>query len=147
VIVIPHPKEKKPKIAYLLDDDLEIINSIPRGMPHLYYFRHPKGVSGVKPGTKFGVHYLWKWWKKACAELGIEKVDLYGGTRHSIATALGQVCTPEEVKDATGHSSKAFERYFQGKASRAKVVTAKIKELSDSKQHLNNILELNNFAN
>jgi integrase len=145
-IVIPHPKEKRPKVAYLMDDDLEIIKSLPRGMPHLYYFRHPKGVPGVKPGTKFGVHYLWKYWKKACAELGIEKVDLYGGTRHSTATALGEVCTPEEVKDATGHSSKAFERYFQATASRAKRVTAKIKKISGTEQHLNNMFKLKDIA-
>ncbi|MBW2613714.1 MAG: hypothetical protein JRE12_15340 [Deltaproteobacteria bacterium] len=144
-IIIPHPKEKKPKITYLMDDDIEIIKSMPTGMPHMYFFRHPKGIPGVKPGTKFGVHYLWKWWKKACAELGIENVDLYGGTRHSTATALGNVCTPEEVKDATGHSSKAFERYFQGKASRAKMVTVKIKKLSGAYQHLINISEDTNI--
>ena len=138
-IIIPHPKEKRPKIAYLMDDDLELIKSLPRGMPHLYFFRHPKGVSGVEPGTKFGVHYLWKYWKKACAELDIVDVDLYGGTRHSTATALGDVCSPEEVKDATGHSSKAFERYFQATASRAKKVTTKVKGLSDTYQHLINI--------
>ena len=121
---------------------MRFIKSIPRGMPHLYYFRHPKGVPGIKPGTKFGVHYLWKYWKKACAELGIDDVDLYGGTRHSTTTALGEVCTPEEIKDATGHASKAFERYFQATASRAKKVTAKIKKISGPEQHLNNIYKL-----
>jgi len=61
------------------------------------------------------------------------------GTRHSTATALGQICTPEEVKDATGHTSKAFERYFQNKQARALKVTQKIKELSN--QPLINISE------
>ena len=56
-------------------------------------------------------------------------VDLYGGTRHSTATALGKICTPEEVQDATGHASKAFQRYFQNKQARALKVTSKIKEL------------------
>ena len=138
-ILIPHPKEKKPKIAYLLDDDIELIRTIPRGMPDLYYFRHVPGVSGVKPGERFGDRYLWKWWRRACENLGINDVDLYGGTRHSTVTALGRICTPEEVKDASGHSSKAFERYFQGHQARAINVTRQIKKLSNPNQHLINI--------
>ena len=141
-IIIPHPKEKKPKIAYLLDDDIEVLKSIPRGLPGLHYFRHVKGISGVKAGEKFGDRYLWKWWKKACNNLGIKDIDLYGGTRHSTVTALGKICTPEEVKDASGHSSKAFERYFQGHQSRAIRVTKKIKQLSTSNQPLINIPEI-----
>jgi hypothetical protein len=51
---------------------------------------------------------------KACKNLGIEGVDLYGGTRHSSARALRQYCSPEEIRRATMHSTnKAFERYFQ----------------------------------
>jgi len=45
--------------------------------------------------------------------LGIEGVDLYGGTRHSTARALRKHFSPEEIKRATMHSTnKAFERYF-----------------------------------
>ena len=129
-IIIPHPKEKKPKIISLVNDDIELIKSLPRGMPEMWFFRHPKGIPGVPAGTKFGVHYLWKWWKKACSNLGIDGVDLYGGTRHSTVTALGKICTPEQIKDATGHTSKAFERYFQNKATRALCVTKIIKDMS-----------------
>jgi len=138
-IIIPHPKEKKPKIISLAPDDIKCIESIPRGLPELNFFRHPKGISGVQPGTKFGVHYLWKWWKRACGNLGIEGIDLYGGTRHSTVTALGKLCTPEQVKDATGHTSKAFERYFQGRQARALKVIEIIKGLpNNSEQPLNN---------
>jgi len=128
-IIIPHPKEKTPKTVYLLPEDIEILKSIPRGLPDMYFFRHPPGLSGATAGQRFGNRYLYKWWKKACFDLGIDGVDLYGGTRHSTATALGQICTPEEVRDATGHASKAFERYFQNRQARALKVTRKIKEL------------------
>ena len=138
-IIIPHPKEKQPKIVYLMDEDIELLKDIPRGLPDLYFFRHVKGISGCRAGERFGPRYLYKWWKKACANLGIEGVDLYGGTRHSTVTALGQICTPEEIRDATGHRSKAFERYFQNKQARALKVTQKIKELSN--QPLINISE------
>jgi len=134
IVVIPHPKEKKPKIVYLLDDDIEILSNLPKGFPDLPFFRHTRNITSVKAGQKFGESYLRKWWKRACENLGIEGIDLYGGTRHSTVTALGKICTPEEVKTATGHVSPAFERYFQGKASRARAVTEKIK----SQQHLNN---------
>lgn len=139
-IVIPHPKEKKPKIVYLLPEDVQFIIDQPRGLPDLYFFRHLPGRSGVAAGTKFGPRYLYKWWIKACRNLGVEGVDLYGGTRHSTVTALGQVCTPEETRDATGHVSPAFERYFQGKQARALNVTKKIKRLG-SNQHLINVSE------
>lgn len=130
LLFIPHPKEKKPKIIPLLDEDIELLKSIPRGLPDLYFFRHGKGIQSVKPGAKFGQRYLYKWWKKACSNLGIEGVDLYGGTRHSTATALGQVMSPEQIRMGTMHSTnKAFERYFQGKARQAKDVYKAVQNL------------------
>ncbi|MBU1902677.1 MAG: hypothetical protein KJ573_03700, partial [Proteobacteria bacterium] len=62
----------------------------------------------------FGEHLLYEYWKRACSNLNIEGVDLYGGTKHSSATALRIYRTPEQIKRATMHSTnKAFERYFQ----------------------------------
>ncbi len=98
----------------MLDTDKELINALPVGMPTLPFFRHIKGISGCRPGQPFGEKYLYKWWKRACKNLGIEGVDLYGGTRHSSATALKDKLTPEQIKAGTMHSTnKAFERYFQ----------------------------------
>jgi len=137
-ILIPDPKEKTPKIIYLLQEDIQHLNTFPTSMPDLYFFRHCHS-KGVKNGSRFGPGYLYKFWKRACHNLGIEGVDLYGGTRHSTVTALGRICTPEQVKDATGHVSAAFERYFQGKQARALKVTEKIKELSGEVVELNRI--------
>lgn len=114
VVFIPHPKEKKPKTVPLIEEDAELLRSLPRGLPDLFFFRHVPGVSGVKAGQRFGEKYFYKWWKKACDNLGVEGVDLYGGTRHSSARALRSFRSPEEIKRATMHSTnKAFERYFQ----------------------------------
>jgi integrase len=113
-IIIPHPKEKRPKIVYLLNEDVELLRSFPRGLPELYFFRHVKGISGVKAGDRFGDKYLYKWWKKACTNLGIEGVDLYGGTRHSTVRELRKYRTPEEIRLGSMHSTnKAFERYYR----------------------------------
>jgi type II secretory pathway predicted ATPase ExeA/integrase len=116
-IFIPHPKEKRPKIVYLLDEDVELLQSFPRGLPDLFFFRHVKGISGVKAGQRFGDKYLYKWWKKACGNLGIEDVDLYGGTRHSTVRELRKYRSPEEIRLGSMHSTnKAFERYYRADA-------------------------------
>jgi integrase len=113
-ITIPHPKEKKPKFVPLLEEDAELLRTVPGGFPDQHFFRHPKGLKGCTEGSRYGNRYFYKWWKKACRNLGVEEVDLYGGTRHSSAKALRQYRTPEEIKKATMHSTnKAFERYFQ----------------------------------
>jgi integrase len=113
--IIPHPKEKRPKLVPIIDEDIEIIKSMPRGLPKLYFFRHLKSVAGVKAGDRFGEKYLYKWWKKACSNLKIHGIDLYGGTKHSTTTYLRKKFSPEEIKrSGTLHTTnKAFDRYFQ----------------------------------
>jgi integrase len=116
-LIIPHPKEKRPKLVPLVPEDVEAIRSLPRGLPHLPFFRHGRGIKGCREGQPFGEKYLYKWWTKACGKLGIQGVDLYGGTRHSSAMALREFRTPEEIRRATMHSTnKAFERYFRVEA-------------------------------
>lgn len=115
VVTVRYNKEKKPKIVPLLPEDLEIVKSFPRALPHVYFFRHGdrKGVAKSKRG-QFGKDYLYKWWKKACANLGVEGVDLYGGTRHSSVRALREWLSPEQIRKGTMHSTNvAFERYYK----------------------------------
>jgi len=132
-LIIPHPKEKKPKIIFLMEEDSRILEKIPRGLPNLYFFRHEKGIKGCRGGQQFGEKYLYKWWKKACAELGVNGVDLYGGTRHSTVTAAGEHFTPEQIKQATGHATnKAFERYFQKQSRDAAEVFKTIQNLQQT---------------
>jgi len=90
------------------------LKTFPSSIPNLFFFRHGKNVSGVAAGKKFGEKLFYKWWKRACKNLNITDVDLYGGTRHSSAVDLRQYYTPEQIKRSTMHSTnKAFERYFQ----------------------------------
>lgn len=134
-IHIPHPKEgsrKAGKFAYLDAEDVELIKSFPRAMdPDLYFFRHMTAKSGVGIGEQFGPKYFKKWWDKACKNLGIKGIDLYGGTKHSTATALGEFLTPEQIKrGGTGSATnKAFERYFQPRRRESAKVVSTIKEL------------------
>jgi integrase len=133
-IIIPDPKGGEPILVFLHDDDVKEIEKLPRGLPDLPFFRHVKGIQSVKPGQKFGDRYLYKWWKKACDNLGVKDVDLYGGTRHSTITALGEFLSPEEVKRGSLHkTNKALERYLQGKARYAKKVSAEVLKMQKSK--------------
>lgn len=114
-ILIPYPKERAPKYVFLIDEDIELLRSTPKGFPEMHFFRHMGGIKGVRSGQRFGSRYLWKWWKRACDNLGIEGVDLYGGTRHSSVIDLRLRCkhSPEAVKRATMHqTNKAFDRYL-----------------------------------
>lgn len=122
-LIVVDTKEKKPKLVPLLDEDISLIGEIkdiiPQGFPEMRFFRHMKLQSPTRgravPDNKpFGEKYFYKWWVRACEDLGIEGFDLYGGTRHSSAIALRKYRTPEEIKRATMHSTnKAFERYFR----------------------------------
>ncbi len=117
VIFVEHPKEKRGKIIELLLEDVALIRSLPRGFPDMYFFRHlaeHKGPTNTKPGDRFHHNLIYRSWLRACAEVGIEGVPLYSGTKHSSVIALGKEFTPEQIKTASKISTnKAFERYYR----------------------------------
>jgi integrase len=134
-LVIPDPKERKPKHVKLIKRDIDLIRQIrdmePIGMPDMMFFRHgAKPPKGTKPHTPFGSDYFWKWWRRACENIGLEGVSLYPGTKHTTATGLGALYSPEDVQDhATGHASDAFRRYFRPHESKVEVITLDIDRL------------------
>ena len=93
----------------------EVIKSQPTTFPNVCFFQWPGHLSGCIEGRDFGPAIVNRWWKKACAKLGVTGVTLYPGTKHSTVTALGDLLTPEQIKrGATGHATnKAFERYMK----------------------------------
>ena len=116
LLVIPSPKDDRPKLVPMIEEDIELYRSLPRGLPDLYFFRHPKGNGGARPGQQYSREMFYRNWKRACSSLGIEGVDLYGGTRHSTSTALAAHFGRDELRDhGTMHgSNRAFDRYVQG---------------------------------
>ena len=101
-------KEKKPKLVPLVEEDIAIVEALPAALPDAYFFCWDNG-------KHVDAHAFYRWWKLACKNLGIEGVDLYGGTRHSSTTAMSAIFSPEELKKSgTMHgTNKAFERYCQ----------------------------------
>lgn len=98
----------------LIPEDVDLLKAIPvTSFPLTPFFRHVGGIKGVAEGAPFGIKYFYKWWVKACGNLEIKGVDLYGGTRHSSIRALREFHSPEEIKRAAmSETNKAFERYM-----------------------------------
>lgn len=128
LMVFPDPKEKKPKLVPLFDDDLTLIQHLPPALPTVSFFRHVARGKNFLAGTPYGKDYFYTWWRRACKNLGIEGVDLYGGTRHSSTVAARKLLTFEETKTLTGHSTnQAFERYFHRDLEYVRQVQGKLK--------------------
>lgn len=116
-IEAPNDKTGAGRIIELLPEDIDLIQTLTRSFPDLPFFRHLRGYGGpgkTKAGDQFHHNYIYRWWKRACADLGVTDVALYPGTKHSSVSALGEMFTPEQIKKASQISTnKAFERYFR----------------------------------
>jgi integrase len=125
LITILHPTKSKnrSKTVWLLPEHVETIKTIKAQFPALpatRFFRHHTGNHGTAAGTPWSRSYLSRVWNAACDKLGIEGVDLYGGTRHTTTTELAKAQGTEAARDATGHrTNKAFDRYCQIQGQRA----------------------------
>jgi len=115
ILMVKYPKEGslKGKQARLNDQELDVIKSFPKALPHTPLFRHIEGLSGVVAGQQFHPKLLNNWWKRACKNLGIEGVTLYPGVKHSTMTAMSKLLSPEQIRrGGSQHASKAMDRYL-----------------------------------
>jgi integrase len=118
-------KDKKLRTIELIDEDVELLKSVPRSFGEMPFFRHESACGRAKVGDPFSEDYLAKWWKKACVNLGIEGVTLYPGTKHSTAISLGDQYSPEEIQGAMKiKTNAAFSRYFRVGAQKSKEIYA-----------------------
>ena len=79
----------------------------------MHFFRLDVSKGGRKAGTPIGKDLIYKTWKRACKNRGVEGVDLYGGTRHSSSSALREHLSFEDAKKLLGdETNKAAERYI-----------------------------------
>jgi len=144
LFVIPDNKEKDPKLIPMTDEDIELYQEIFKqfpALPYMPFFRHVKNHRGTKVGKRFGRDYIYNWWKKACDNLGVKDVDLYGGTKHSTTTALGEYFSDKELMEygTTHKSNKAFQRYMQAEKKASRKIYEKVQELTGKKGNVTKI--------
>jgi len=112
----PTKKKNKFKTIRLAEDHVEKWRELQRqfpAMPDMPFFRHNTGINRVKADTPFGEKYFYKWWVKACAEVGLVGVPLYPGTKHTTATETAKMLGTDKARSASGLTNKAFDRYCE----------------------------------
>lgn len=109
-------KKKGPKNIRLLPTDINILKEWKSfgELPLFRFTERPWRGSKVNPGDPFGPDLIYSYWKRACKNLGIEDIDLYGGTRHSTQRHYRRMgLSREDCFAISQHStSKAGERYL-----------------------------------
>lgn len=128
IIHNPTKRKNKFKTIRLLERHVETWRALQfqfPALPDVPFFRHAKGQHGIKAGSLYGDRYLWKWWMRACDEVGLEGVPLYPGTKHTTATETAKLLGKDDARKASGLTNKAFDRYCDVQDSGAfDVVTA-----------------------
>ena len=85
-IMIQHPTKttNKTRTVRLLAEHVEAIKEMKKfpTLSELKFFRHHGGVRSLRPKTPFTPKHFKVWWYRACEELGVHGLDIYGGTRH-----------------------------------------------------------------
>ncbi|MFH1152802.1 MAG: hypothetical protein V1793_03205 [Pseudomonadota bacterium] len=117
VFLYPTKRKNRLKKTRLLDHHIQILTEIKRqfpALPDVKFFRHHGGVQSVKPGEPFGPKYFRIHWNAACEKLGVQGLDLYGGTRHTTTTEIARRAGTVNARKASAHeTNSAFDRYCQ----------------------------------
>ena len=138
VIRITNPTKRKNslKVIHLLGDHIELWLDFQKqhpALPHMPFFRHHGKGKGFKPDQQFGKDNFYRWWRRACENLGVEGVDLYAGTRHTTVTEIARLAGSIAAKKASAHvTNKAFERYCQAEDETAYQMAEMIHERKKS---------------
>jgi integrase len=104
--IVNRTKTKKIRPRLLHPEVLDILKSIPRGLPHTFLFINPNC------GRPYLPDLLQRMWKKACKAVGVE-ISLQQGTRHSVASmAASSGVSIAIIKEVLGHTDiRTTQRY------------------------------------
>jgi len=124
-------KEGKIKLVPMLDADIDLYKTFPQALPQLHFFRRHRGKGVTAPGEQISKRAFYRWWVRACNNLEITGVDLYGGTRHTTTSAVSEYFSMDEMqRDGTQHgSNKAFQRYCRTGSVPKRTIYEKVAEL------------------
>jgi len=109
--LVESPKEGKEKAIPLVGRLKELFEELSKNKRSMFVFA--RKVPGYKEPKPYGAKYLSRIFKKACAEVGIEGVNLYQAVRHSFAMQLLKLgFSFEQVGACLGHSSPQTTRRY-----------------------------------
>jgi len=96
--IVERTKTKKVRPRLIHPDVLDILKSIPRGLPNVYLFINPNSKKPYLTDT------LQRLWKEACKAVGVD-IELYQATRHSVASmAASSGVSIAIIKEVLGHT-------------------------------------------
>jgi len=104
--IVERTKTKKVRPRLLHPEVLEILKSVPRGLPNLFVFLNPQNR---KPYQNYTLERIWN---KAC-ESAETQIGLYEATRHSVASmAASAGVSINIIKEVLGHTDiRTTQRY------------------------------------
>lgn len=96
--IVERTKTKKVRPRLIHPEVLDILRSMPRGLPNVYLFINP---NSDKPYLTDSVQRLWK---EACKAVDAD-IELYQATRHSVASmAASSGVSIAIIKEVLGHT-------------------------------------------
>jgi integrase len=96
--IVERTKTKKVRPRLLHPEVLDILRSIPRGLPNVYLFINPNS------GKPYLTDTLQRLWKAACKVAKVD-IELYQATRHSVASmAASSGVSIAIIKEVLGHT-------------------------------------------
>jgi integrase len=96
--IVERTKTRKVRPRLIHPDVLDILKSIPRGLPNVYLFINPNS------GKPYLTDTLQRLWKEACKAVSVD-IELYQATRHSVASmAASSGVSIAIIKEVLGHT-------------------------------------------
>ncbi len=96
--IVERTKTRKVRPRLIHPEVLDILRSIPRGLPNVYLFINPNS------GKPYLTDSLQKLWKAACKAVDVD-IELYQATRHSVASmAASSGVSIAIIKEVLGHT-------------------------------------------
>jgi len=96
--IVERTKTRKVRPRLIHPDVLDILKSIPRGLPNVYLFINPNS------GKPYLTDSLQRLWKEACKAVEVD-IELYQATRHSVASmAVSSGVSIAIIKEVLGHT-------------------------------------------
>lgn len=133
--IVERTKSKKVRPRLIHPDVLDILKSIPQGLPNVFLFINPNSRKPYLTDT------LQRLWKDACTTVGVD-IELYQATRHSVASmAASSGVSIAIIKEVLGHTDiRTTQKYSHVDVlSQSQVFAAQDNNIAKTRHNKNSI--------